>query len=82
VKEVDAGCFFKYYLGLAKWLYNDLLKETIPSKKLSQIKSRLLKHAIETKSHITHPTVRNKYKKDIALHKERILSLKETALTK
>ncbi|MAF51225.1 MAG: hypothetical protein CMH64_03990 [Nanoarchaeota archaeon] len=81
MNEVDAGCFFRHYMGLARWMYNDLLNKVEQPERLPKVKTSLLEHAIETETYIRLPLIRREYEEDIEKHKERIQRMTDSNLS-
>ncbi len=65
VCQVDAGSFFKYYRGMAIWLYHMRMREGDPSQRIDRVRNSLLSHSEETESYITMPEIKRIYEREI-----------------
>ena len=72
VCQVDAGSFFRYYKGMAIWLYHMMIREGDPSQRIERVRSSLLSHSEETGSYITMPEIRGIYEEEIAEFRRRV----------
>ena len=72
VCQVDAGSFFKYYKGMAIWLYHMMIRDGEPSQRMEMVRSYLLSHSEETESYITMPEIRRMYEEEIGKFRRRI----------
>tara|TARA_Y100000310_G_scaffold322897_1_gene382564 strand:- start:676 stop:1269 length:594 start_codon:yes stop_codon:yes gene_type:complete len=75
VNDVDAGSFFRFYRGMAQWMYREIMTSGTPRSRLADTKSALLDHADETESYMSHPEIRARYEEDVRRFKQRIDSL-------
>lgn len=72
VCQVDAGSFFKYYKGLAIWLYHMRIREGDPSQRINLVREAMVSHANETLSYLTYSPIRERYEQDIERFTERV----------
>ena len=80
VCQVDAGSFFKYYKGMAIWLYHMRVKNGAPLERVGRVKKILLDHADETESYLTMSEIKRRYQPYIDRFHKRIENLEVASL--